>query len=265
MLQYLKQNKHVIMVAVALFVVSMSTILFFIGSNGGLNGGEIKTDVLDPPAVTESIDVKSMQEKETAYRKLVNDQEDPVFVMNVDGTIRFASWDVENALGYKQTEINKQIFFLLIHPDDLSTFLGAFGKVIQNKKPETMVGPYRLRDNKGEYHLNMGSLYPIMNGDSVEEIAISSRDITKKVQDNQSNTEDKKPAPAPAPKKKIAPQTPKAGRFLADENGRSHGKNMGMIRSNGVSTGVDFGSGGKVKESKNPDGGGKNVNDCAKV
>lgn len=212
MLQYIKQNKHVIMVAVTLFVVSMSTILFFFGADHK----DLKADVIEGPAITESLDVKSAQEEEKTYRKLVNNNEDPVFVMNVDGTIKFASWDVESTLGYKQEDIDSQIFFLLLHPDDLSPFLGAFGKVIQNKKSVSMVGPYRIRDKNGEYHLHMGSLFPIVTDGNVEEIAISSKDISKKVKDDNrdDNQDNKKPvAPKPAPKKG---STEKVGRFLAD-------------------------------------------------
>jgi hypothetical protein len=103
----------------------------------------------------------------------------------------------------------------LIHPDDLSTFLGAFGKVMQNKKPVSMVGPYRLRDKDGEYHLNMGSLFPIISEGNIQEIAIYSRDISKNVQDETQDvkkTPPPKPAPAPTPTKKAAP---KEGRVLA--------------------------------------------------
>ncbi|MFO0781000.1 MAG: PAS domain-containing protein [Candidatus Gracilibacteria bacterium] len=83
--------------------------------------------------MTESIDIKSPQESEQKYRKVVNNIEDPVFVLNLDGTLKFASWDVENTLEYKPEELDHQIFFLMIHPEDLSTFLGAFGKVIRTK------------------------------------------------------------------------------------------------------------------------------------
>jgi len=223
------------MVAVTLFVVSMSTFMFFFGVNG-TEPKELKTDVVNE--VTESIDVKSLQDDEKNYRKLVNNQEDPVFVMNLDGTIKFSSWDVENTLGYKQEDLDHQIFFSMLHPDDLSLFLGAFGKVLQNKKPVTMVGPYRLRGKDGQYHIHMGSLFPILTQDVVTQIAISSKDIGKKVDDDDKSQEEQvdppKPAPAPAPTPKPAVKStkkPQPGRFLAD-------------LTDTFSTGVYFGSGG---------------------
>lgn len=216
MLQYIKQNKQVIMVAVTLFVLSMSTTLFFFGANGEDSSEHLKTDVLDHGAVTESIDVKSLQEQEKSYRSVMNNQEDPVFVMNVDGTIKFASWDVESALQYKPKELDNQIFFLLINPEDLSPFLNAFGKVIQNKKPVSTVGPYRLRDVNGEYHLHVGSMTPVITHGEVEEIVITSKDISNQVEKEKKAKEEKSKKPVAPKSKKIMNQKDKDhGRFLA--------------------------------------------------
>lgn len=216
MLQYIKQNKQIIMVAVTLFVLSMSTTLFFFGSNGEQAPGHLKTDVLDHGTVTESIDVKSLQETEKNYRSLMNNQEDPVFAMNVDGTIKFASWDVENILEYKPEELSNQIYFLLINPEDLSPFLSAFGKVIQDKKPVTMIGPYRLRDQNGEYHLHVGSMTPVIVHGEVKEIVITSKDISKQVEEEEKEEkkhENKKPVPKS--KKIMNQKNSDHGRFLA--------------------------------------------------
>jgi len=215
MLQDIKQNKNVIMVAVTLFVLSMSTILFFFGVNGEDAQKDLHANLIEGSTVTEAIDVKSLQEKEKNYRTLMNNQEDSVFVMHVDGTIEFASWDVENILEYKPEELEHQVFFLMLHPDDLSTFLGSFGKVIQNKKAVSVVGPYRLRDKNGEYHLHMGSLTPILNDGNVEEIVISSKDISEKVKPNEEK-EEHKPV-VPKSKQIMNQKNNLHGRFLAEK------------------------------------------------
>lgn len=209
------------MVAVTLFVLSMSTVLFFFGENADGSEKDLKTNLMEGSSMTESIDIKSPQESEQKYRKVVNNIEDPVFVLNLDGTLKFASWDVENTLEYKPEELDHQIFFLMIHPEDLSTFLGAFGKVIQNKKPVSMVGPYRLRDKKGEYHLHMGSMQPIMSHGEVEEVAVSSKDISKKVQNEHKVQKEQKKSTAPTSKKIMNQKESDHGRFLADMNGQS--------------------------------------------
>lgn len=216
------------MVAVTLFVVSMSTLLFFMGGNDDINNHDLKTSVVEENSIKESIDVKSLQEDEKNYRKLVNNQEDPVFVMHIDGTISFASWDVETIMGYKPGELEHQVFFLLIHPEDLSTFLGAFGKVVQTKQAVPMVGPYRLRDQKGEYHLNVGSLIPVIEHGNIDSIAISTKDIgqkeNKEKKDEHSspeNSEEKKVPVQPKSKKIMNQKETEHARFLADNKEES--------------------------------------------
>lgn len=173
MLQYLRENKHVIMVAVTLFVLSMSSVFLFFGSNGELAGKDIKTDILQEP-----ITVKSLQEKENTYRKLLNNQEDTVIVISVDGLVTFSSWNIENTLGYKQQDLNHQMLYSMIYPDDLPNFMSAFGKVLKNKKPVSNVGPYRLRDQSGAYRTHIGSFAPIVSHGNVDEIAIASKEIS---------------------------------------------------------------------------------------
>ncbi len=207
------------MVAVTLFVVSMSTVLFFFGSNG--NQTDLKADVVAHETAMESIDVQSHQEEEKSYRKLVNNQEDPVFVMNMDGSIKFSSGDVENTLDYKQGDLKDQIFFLMMNPEDLSSFLGAFSKVMQDKTQVLMVGPYRLRDKNGEYHLHMGSLTPIVSNGVLEGIAVSSKDISKKVDKDAQDKKLKPAKPVKSKGKKIqSEKETDHGRFLAENNSK---------------------------------------------
>ena len=44
MLRYVRQNKNIIIVAITLFMVSMSTLMFFLGSNKELHNNELKTN-----------------------------------------------------------------------------------------------------------------------------------------------------------------------------------------------------------------------------
>ena len=182
MLEYIKQNKHVIIVAITIFVLSTSSVLFFFGSNQ-----DLKTDLLEGTKITEGINLKSLQEKEQKYRKLLNNQEDTIFAVNVDGAITFASWDVENNLGYKQSELTEKNLYSLIDSEDLSGFMVGFGQAIKNKKPVVNVGPYRLLDASGNYHKNIGYLFP-----NAEEILIASKDISPAQKEPQQNHPGKK-------------------------------------------------------------------------
>lgn len=163
------------MIAVAMFLVSLTGLLYFLNGATG-SGTELKANVVD------SITVKAQQEKDHTYRSLYEDVDGPLVVLGVDGLIHFSSWDFETITGYKGSEIENQLFYSFIHPDDLEMFIGSFGKVLSTKQPVMMIGPYHMRNIDGGYKLHMASLYPIIENEIVVNVMISIRDITETLQ-----------------------------------------------------------------------------------
>lgn len=187
MLKYLKQNKNIFIVALGLFIASMSTLLFILsGEKDSVN--ELKTNVVD------SITLKSHQEEERNYRELIDNHDDPIIVLSLDGTIEFASWDFEANSGYRQKELKEELFFSILHPEDLGTFMTAFGKVLETENSITMIGPYRLRDGNGEYHVHMGSVHPLKEHDKVVKIGVTTRDISYEIEKNEDQDETAQPS-----------------------------------------------------------------------
>lgn len=185
MLKYLKKNKNIMIAAVGLFIVSMSVLLMFLNQEP-LNKDELKTSVV------EASSVKSHQEEERHYREVVKNEEDPIVVIGMNGLIDFSSADFAELTGYKNEQIKGQLYFSFINPEELSTFLSGFGKVIDTEKPVLLVGPYRFKDSSGNYRYQIGSLYPVNADGKLTRIAISIRDITSELQKQQNN---EKPQP----------------------------------------------------------------------
>ncbi len=209
MLKYLSQNKHVILVAVALFVVSMSTLLFFLGADPKGQQHEIKTDLLD------SADVKSPKDIEDRYRKLINNNEDPVLALALDGTIEFASRDAELKWGYGKKNIVNQSIFVLLHPDDLPDFLGVFGKVLQTEHAVNTIGPYRVLGKNDEYRVIIGAAAPLIEKGKIQKIIIAAKDITDELSEKSSRDKSK---PVPKKGKPIRDEKhPVDGRIIADK------------------------------------------------
>ena len=94
-----------------------------------------------------------------------------------------------------------------------------------------MVGPYRLKSKDGEYHMNMGTFFPILTHGNIDGVAVSSKDISEKVknQDRKSPDEDqngqdkvKKKSPPAKGKKIMNDKNNGEGKFLADRTPNFH-------------------------------------------
>lgn len=179
MLQFLRSNKNILVVALGIFLVSMTSLMFFLNTQSHPEvSHEVKADVLD------SVMVRSHYNEEKTIRDELGNNDDAVVVIGIDGKINFASWDYEKITGLSPDDLEEQLFFSTVHPEDLAIIFGAFGKVIESGKPTTMVGPYRVLTNTGEYKVNMASLYPLKEGEKVTRIAITVKEISQEMLEN---------------------------------------------------------------------------------
>jgi PAS domain S-box-containing protein len=198
MLKYLKQNKNVIVAAFTLFIVSMSAIIFFLGSDHELKKNEYKAQVI--------ADQHSPEQLEEKYRVLSHNEKNPFLVLSTDGTIEFVSPDFEKATGFKQDELKHQLYLLFINSEDLSIFLGAFAKILESAETLNMIGPYRFREKSGEYHFQMGSAVPVLKKEGrIEYIILIIKDIGTNLPANQEG------------KKKIRNQDSENDRLMAEK------------------------------------------------
>ncbi len=189
MYHYWRNNKNVILVAVAMFTVSLTALLSFLSGEPGGHNPELSANVVD------SISVKAQQETESSYRSLLEDHEGPLVVLGVDGLVQFSSWDFESSTGYGMADVEDQLFYSFIHPEDLSTFIGAFGKVLASESPVMMIGPYRMRNVEGQYQVHMASFYPLKEDDKVVKVMIAIRDITGELSDGEEEAPESEKSP----------------------------------------------------------------------
>ena len=185
MYNYWRSNKNVILTAVALFMVSLTALLYVLtgditGEHGGLSAN-----------VVDSISIKSQMEQEKVFRSMVDDHVGPLAVVETHGLIEFASWDFESTTGYKAEAIKNQLFYSFIHPEDMPQFLAALGKVIATGEEVPMVGPYRIRTSEGDYRMQVASFYPIKNAEGeTENIIFAIQDLTENIEPEISEEEE---------------------------------------------------------------------------
>ena len=167
------------MVAFGLFIVSMSTVMIFLNDNPSQNQAinqNTKTDIVD------ALPTQQNMQDENTYRGYLKDSQDPFIVIGVDGKIVFVSWDYLSLSGYGQNDLKDRSFFELLSSDDTAVFMSSFGKALKDGNPVSPVGPFRIRDSKGDYHFNIGSMVPVNEGGSIDKIILSVRDITPQLE-----------------------------------------------------------------------------------
>src|SRR3984893_8468515 len=63
--------------------------------------------------------MEALERREEDYRALIENSQDLISILNVDGTIRYASPSHERILGYALDELVGQNALAFVHPDDL--------------------------------------------------------------------------------------------------------------------------------------------------
>lgn len=180
MLKIIKQNQNIIFVSLGLFLVSMTTLMFLINGASEGSHGELKTEVVSPEG--------DGPVKAEAYREVIGNEEDAFIVLRADGTIKYASPEFLEATGFKKSEIADKIFYSLINPNDLPVFLSSFGKALTSKGSSALIGPYRIRDAKDEYSINLGMLYQLKNESRGADIVLTYKNVsetTKMIKDGE--------------------------------------------------------------------------------
>ncbi len=171
----LKLNQNVVIVAIGLFLVSFTALMFVLNFSDKHDGNELKTTVFG------SSSPEHMEEKtvDIDYKKYTHNSEDPYLVLRNDGTIYHLSEGYRALEGFESGEIENKLFFTMIKMEDLVSFMASFGKALAREQEIGLVGPYRLKNNSGQYHYMVSSMYPIVTEGKVSLIIVTVKNISK--------------------------------------------------------------------------------------
>lgn len=161
------QNKKIAISALALFTVSFSTMIFFLGEK--INPS-VKTDVMEAG----SVDSESVKTIEGGIQ----------FKTDVEGVITEASDDFCKIFGTDCSAMIKNKFFNYVNREDMPEMASVYGKLAQNGQQMNTIGPIRvLGANKEEKFLLLNAS-PLLDAQGkVMSIKFTANDITNKVQD----------------------------------------------------------------------------------
>lgn len=162
----LSQNKKIAISAVALFIVSFSTMLFFLGSEG-MNPEHGGANVLEAEGKGEHIEVVA--------------SEGVTFVTDVEGVIKEADPAFCELIRKECVRLVGKRIFDYVNKEDLADLASVYGKLAQTGEKMDAIGPIRVLSGKNEKLLLL-SAEPLKSDDGkVLSIRFAVKDITEKV------------------------------------------------------------------------------------
>jgi PAS domain S-box-containing protein len=122
---------------------------------------------------------RELQDREEHFRRLIENAQDLLLVIDGQARIRYASPSVERILGYRSDELVGMDGFALVHPDDTATSTERLQQTI-DQPGTSVVTEVRLLARDGGYRVMDSYSRTVAPDSAAEGIVINARDITER-------------------------------------------------------------------------------------
>lgn len=173
----ISQNKRVAISAVALFIVSFSIMLFFLGDNqSNLGKSSVLHGEQQEGAGFNYLSINSI------YKAYLVSFDEPIFVTDKNGKFEYANDLYEAKFDSNFSDLRGEKFFDYVNTEDISELAQVYTKIIQSGKSISATGPFRMIGGEEE-RLVLLTAIPLANSESkVEKIIFVVKDLTDKVE-----------------------------------------------------------------------------------
>jgi PAS domain S-box-containing protein len=120
-----------------------------------------------------------LRQSEERFRAMVQHASDIITVLEPDGTIRYESPAIEQALDYRPEELVGEFAFDYMHPEDRGQVLEAFVQALDNSTP-TATAEFRFRHKDGSWRHFEGVGTNLLLNPAMRGIVVNSRDVTER-------------------------------------------------------------------------------------
>ena len=166
------QNKKIAISAIAIFVISFSTMIFFLGGDVKM-GGEGGTNVIGA-------------EKENGTATVSKTG----FSTDVSGNITVASTEFCKLLNQNCAGLIKQPIYKYVNKEDFSELSEVLGKLASSAQSVDSIGPIRVSADQSKEKLIILSAQSVQEGEGkIIGINFSVKDITDKVEGTDKNVQ----------------------------------------------------------------------------
>ncbi|MFA6992247.1 MAG: PAS domain-containing protein [Candidatus Gracilibacteria bacterium] len=182
------QNKKIAIAAISVFVVSLTTMTFFLSRDNGFENGQAnllhsgsgesghgKTDLSNAENSAEAA-------LENQYRKELGNIQEPIFALYASGKFKYASESFCELIKKDCDSLNGKLFYNFINSKDLPNLISALTEILAGKTEKHVIGPFRMLQGKQEIVVIFTAL-PVDGDQNDENIIFSVKDITEQVED----------------------------------------------------------------------------------
>lgn len=171
------QNKRIAFIAIAIFLISLVSVVFVLGKDSLSSSGSLKINILDVAGHGDKYE-------ESSYREFLGNSQDPIFAIESDGTFSYLSPGLEAFLGYTPGELDGKLFFSIIYEKDLSGVMTKFTALLDTNKSINSDGPIRVETKTGKHKYILISATPLENAEGKAVRIIGTiKDITDSVEE----------------------------------------------------------------------------------
>ncbi|MBX7222486.1 MAG: PAS domain S-box protein [Blastocatellia bacterium] len=125
----------------------------------------------------------ALERRERYFRSLIENTSDLISVLNVDGTIRYASPSVYRQTGFKPPEFIGRHVFEFVHPDDFPNALEVFSKAVDpQSKTKRFTVECRAFIKDGSWHTFETIVQNLLPDPDIRGFILNSRDMTERKQ-----------------------------------------------------------------------------------
>lgn len=178
----LSQNRKIAISAIAVFIVSFSAMLAFLGNGSGSHENG-QTDVLNVDEEHGASYTNSEYSVEEDFRSTLDNTTDPIFATDSEGVFEFASEDFCQLLGMDCAKILGKNFFDFVNSKDHADLFSSHSKLLLDKGELDGIGPFRVMGGNDQILLLLNARLFESDGQDLLKIIFSVKDITDQAKD----------------------------------------------------------------------------------
>jgi len=124
---------------------------------------------------------EALQKSEAHFRSLIENALDIIAVLNVDGTLRYASPSIERVLGRRPEEMTGKKAIVFVHPDDAPVIFRAYSQSLESGAGGVNAA-FRVRHKDGGWRALEGIGDVVLDAHGLVSIIVNARDVTERKQ-----------------------------------------------------------------------------------